>query len=709
MKRDLSVRRTSSINSRTIILLIVFIGVNLFVALRTSVSAAEPLVDTGSGSTSTTGGSSLFGSGETNCSPQPSCAADFQFLAAQFVLTTGATFDSVEGWMAMLRGGSIEVKVRANSNDLPGNTIFSKTYNMASHPISSTPLWVSFTNYDAVLPAGAYWLTFEPVAGSQFRSTMPQGAPTPLQNYAFLSNGNSGWVNFKVFGSQPQLGLRIIGTRSTVAAFGTAVRAIRKGDFDDFFDATRGGVGKLKTEIFTGSPYGVESAWGELRENGLAVGSWSNSYMGTARGIAFRTFRNTTNEAKSFKVKAILNGRFSTAPFDLPFGPMSAAAAIRVLDSTVFSNVLNANNMSAAEVLLSSHDLTTASNPSARFADTLSLFPGGVLGFGQNIMLYGPFDVPITAQVETTFVTVNPQQSFVVMFDLATYTLYAGSFGCHRAPCQPVGHGSVYFKDSLSPAPNFFEGHDGNPITGIEALGPSPSPTPSAANIALTPANNSGGTSHTLTALVTNAQGAPIPDAVVRFEVTSGPHQGLDGGGQTASNGQTTFTYTNTRGPGADQIKALLGTLESNTVQQTWPAVPDATPTPTPVPLQLLFDESASVLNQVAALQSVIFVRDPFRVVDPANLFNFGLDRNTRIAVFVTDLQLVQDETVLVSLVDGSNQSFVIAAEDVRPIVNFPFMQVTFRLPDTISSGISTVTVRAHGQVSNPGSIRIKL
>ena len=189
----------------------------------------------------------------------------------------------------------------------------------------------------------------------------------------------------------------------------------------------------------------------------------------------------------------------------------------------------------------------------------------------------------------------------------------------------------------------------------------------------------------------------------------SGPHQGLDGGGMTASNGQTTFTYTNTRGPGADQIKALLGTLESNTVQQTWPAVPDATPTPTPVPLQLLFDGSASVLNQVAALQSVIFVRDPFRVVDPANLFNFGLDRNTRIAVFVTDLQLVQDETVLVSLVDGSNQSFVIAAEDVRPIVNFPFMQVTFRLPDTISSGISTITVRAHGQVSNPGSIRIKL
>src|SRR6185503_17262817 len=118
-------------------------------------------------------------------------------------------------------------------------------------------------------------------------------------------------------------------------------------------------------------------------------------------------------------------------------------------------------------------------------------------------------------------------------------------------------------------------------------------------------------------------------------------------------------------------------------------------------PLQLLLDRSGPALNQVAALDSVFLTRDPFPVV---NALNLGVDRNTRVIVFATNLQLLQGESssaVTVSLVDSNNQSYNIAAEDVRPVPNFPFTQVVFRLPDSTSVGTCIITLKAHGQTSN--------
>jgi outer membrane protein assembly factor BamB len=128
-------------------------------------------------------------------------------------------------------------------------------------------------------------------------------------------------------------------------------------------------------------------------------------------------------------------------------------------------------------------------------------------------------------------------------------------------------------------------------------------------------------------------------------------------------------------------------------------------------PLQLLLDESGPALNQVAALDSVLLTRDPFPVVNAADLLNLGVDRNTRVIVFAKNLQLLQGESssaVTVSLVDSNNQSYNIAAEDVRPLPNFPFTQVVFRLPDSTSVGTCIITLKAHGQTSNSGSIRIR-
>jgi len=130
------------------------------------------------------------------------------------------------------------------------------------------------------------------------------------------------------------------------------------------------------------------------------------------------------------------------------------------------------------------------------------------------------------------------------------------------------------------------------------------------------------------------------------------------------------------------------------------------TNTPT---LILVQEELGPYPNLAAALDSVLFVRDPFHIQGIASWFNF-LDRNTRVIVFVANLQLNPGETssaVIVNLIDSHNQSFDVPAEDVRTNVVTGFAQVTFRLPDTLSSGDCQVQVKAHGHISNAAIIRI--
>jgi hypothetical protein len=107
-----------------------------------------------------------------------------------------------------------------------------------------------------------------------------------------------------------------------------------------------------------------------------------------------------------------------------------------------------------------------------------------------------------------------------------------------------------------------------------------------------------------------------------------------------------------------------------------------------------------------------LFTRDPFAVVDAANMLNKGPDRNTRVSLFATNLQLGQGETpsaVTVNLVDAGNHSYQVTAEDVQPMTNLPFTQVIFRLPDNLSVGTCTISIKAHGQTSNVGTIRIRI
>ncbi|HEX5887682.1 MAG TPA: hypothetical protein VFY61_03220, partial [Pyrinomonadaceae bacterium] len=113
----------------------------------------------------------------------------------------------------------------------------------------------------------------------------------------------------------------------------------------------------------------------------------------------------------------------------------------------------------------------------------------------------------------------------------------------------------------------------------------------------------------------------------------------------------------------------------------------------------------------VASLDSVLLVRDPFQVINPANLWTPSNDRNTRVVVFARNLQLAQGETassVIVNLVDAASQNHDVPAEDVRAVPNTDFVQVIFRLPNNLAVGTCSVKIKAQTRTSNTGSMRIK-
>lgn len=139
---------------------------------------------------------------------------------------------------------------------------------------------------------------------------------------------------------------------------------------------------------------------------------------------------------------------------------------------------------------------------------------------------------------------------------------------------------------------------------------------------------------------------------------------------------------------------------------------PSSTPTPSPPPnpLELLLDTSDPFRRQAVALDSILFLRDPFPLLGNTGSFNLA-DQNTRVIIFVRKLSLLAGETpalVIVSLTDSSGRTSDVAAEDVRGLAGLDFVQVVFKLPGALPSGTYEIKVRAHSLVSNTGTIRIK-
>ena len=124
----------------------------------------------------------------------------------------------------------------------------------------------------------------------------------------------------------------------------------------------------------------------------------------------------------------------------------------------------------------------------------------------------------------------------------------------------------------------------------------------------------------------------------------------------------------------------------------------------------LLLEDSGPAPQQAAAFESLLFTRDPFRVKNVLPWF-LPPALNTRVLIFAQNLRLNQGETasdVIVNLVDANNQTFDVPADDVRAVRNADLTQVLFTLPDALATGTCKVTIKAHGQSSNLGTIRIK-
>lgn len=126
--------------------------------------------------------------------------------------------------------------------------------------------------------------------------------------------------------------------------------------------------------------------------------------------------------------------------------------------------------------------------------------------------------------------------------------------------------------------------------------------------------------------------------------------------------------------------------------------------------LQLALEQSGPLPNQAAALDALIAVRDPFKVTIPD--YYTGTDRNTRVALYARGLQLNPGEppsfvSVRLTSTSSTFNIFEIPAEDVRQLPNSDLSQVVFRLPDNLEAGTYEVFIRAHGLITNTGTIRI--
>lgn len=124
----------------------------------------------------------------------------------------------------------------------------------------------------------------------------------------------------------------------------------------------------------------------------------------------------------------------------------------------------------------------------------------------------------------------------------------------------------------------------------------------------------------------------------------------------------------------------------------------------------LVLEQSGPTPQQAGAIESLLFTRDPFKVKRAVEWFNLPSGQNTFVILFAQNLRLNQGETVadvVVHLVDANNQNFDVPATNVLAVPNTDLTQVVFRLPDALATGTCTVSIKAHGQTSNSGTIRI--
>jgi uncharacterized protein (TIGR03437 family) len=205
------------------------------------------------------------------------------------------------------------------------------------------------------------------------------------------------------------------------------------------------------------------------------------------------------------------------------------------------------------------------------------------------------------------------------------------------------------------------------------------------------------GSTQTVTWDVANTASAPINCAAVRVLLS------IDGGlsfpftlASGAPNiGAATINVPNTPTSSARVKVEAAANIFFNISPSNLTITPN-----TALPPTLLTEANT---NRAIALDSVIFMRDPFPLT---TLLNFSSDQRTRIMLFAAGLELMPGENISVVTAqaeDSAHRVYPLTVEYVGRVPNFDWLtQVNVRLPEGLAgAGDVLVSVSIRGAASN--------
>lgn len=188
----------------------------------------------------------------------------------------------------------------------------------------------------------------------------------------------------------------------------------------------------------------------------------------------------------------------------------------------------------------------------------------------------------------------------------------------------------------------------------------------------------------------------------------------IAGGGGTSQGGSLKIEGTVGQSAVGTQMTGGSFTLnggfwqsQSGSASPTPIPTPTATPTPTPPPMAipLLVFTAADNPAEAAAIDSVTFVRGPFKTHSD---FNFSADHQTRVLLFTTPLGLTQAD---VSNVAVTASGFTLTVENVGPVFGVTGLDASYlvvRLPDGLPPGNLSLIVIVNGvQSSNSPTLGV--
>lgn len=119
----------------------------------------------------------------------------------------------------------------------------------------------------------------------------------------------------------------------------------------------------------------------------------------------------------------------------------------------------------------------------------------------------------------------------------------------------------------------------------------------------------------------------------------------------------------------------------------------------------VIFTEEGT--NNVAAVNSVTFIRGPFKIIDT---HNFSFDNHTRIMFFTSSLGLTSPPIPPPSVLSIQINGIVLVVQNVGPVTGVNGMTgsyIIIRLPDNLPSGNLSLTVTLRGKTSAPATLQI--